>query len=80
MTVDDKVTAPALTKQDEVFEAAGCQFVWGMEGLTVEDLNALFRNVSYLPQSHEANLAISSGLQLHQLWVKSQLFKTSSTA
>ena len=49
MTVDDKVTAPSLTKQDEVFEAAGCQFVWGMEGLTVEDLNALFRNVSYLP-------------------------------
>ena len=43
--INDKVTAPSLTKLDKVFEAEGCQFVWGMEDLTVSDLNTLFQKV-----------------------------------
>lgn len=70
MTVDDKVTAPALTKQDEVFEAAGCQFVWGMEGLTVEDLNALFRNVGF-PQRDPTRLQLALDNSHSVLWIRS---------
>ena len=43
--VDEKVSAPKLTKQDTAFEAENCQFVWGMQDLTVSDLNALFQKV-----------------------------------
>ena len=43
--VDGKVPAPKLTKQDAAFEAENCQFVWGMQDLTVSDLNALFQKV-----------------------------------
>ena len=44
-STDSKVTAPAVTKLDKAFEAEGCQFVWGMNDLTVSDLNALFQKV-----------------------------------
>lgn len=44
-STDSKVTAPSLTKLDKAFEAEGCQFVWGMDNLTVSDLNALFQKV-----------------------------------
>ena len=44
-TVDEKVKAPELTKQDFAFEAENCQFVWGLQDLTVSDLNALFQKV-----------------------------------
>lgn len=43
--VDDKVSAPQLTKEDSAFEAENCQFVWGTQDLTVSDLNALFQKV-----------------------------------
>ena len=43
--VDDKVSAPKLTKEDNAFEAENCQFVWGTQDLTVSDLNALFQKV-----------------------------------
>ena len=46
VNVDEKVSAPKLTKQDTAFEAENCQFVWGMQDLTVSDLNALFQKVS----------------------------------
>lgn len=39
------VQAPALTKEDAAFEKEGCQFVWGMYELTVDDLNSLFKKV-----------------------------------
>ena len=44
-TVDEKVSAPSLTKQDAAFEAENCQFVWGVQDLTVSDLNTLFQKV-----------------------------------
>ena len=50
-TVDEKVQAPELTKQDFAFEAENCQFVWGLQDLTVSDLNALFQKVSTASQT-----------------------------
>lgn len=47
-TVDGKVSAPKLTKEDTAFEAENCQFVWGTQDLTVSDLNALFQKVTHL--------------------------------
>lgn len=41
--IKSKLQAPALTKQDAAFEKEGCEFVWGLEELTVDDLNSLFK-------------------------------------
>lgn len=38
-----QLQAPALTKQDAAFEKEGCEYVWGLNELTVEDLNSLFK-------------------------------------
>ena len=60
--VDEKVSAPKLTKQDSAFEAENCQFVWGMQDLTVSDLNTLFQKVQHYSTSSTLYVFVVSNL------------------
>ena len=42
---------PRISRTDEYYEDKGMQFVWGMEELSIEDLNSLFGRVSLYCQS-----------------------------
>lgn len=69
-STDSKVTAPSLTKVDKAFEAEGCQFVWGMNDLTVSDLNALFQKVGFpLRDPNRLQLALDHSHSV--LWIRS---------
>lgn len=71
---DSKVTAPSLTKLDKAFEAEGCQFVWGMNDLTVSDLNALFQKVLlHSAQTTSCMYEYQSQIFLHCLTPSNQL-------
>lgn len=37
---------PKVSKSDEEFERMGVEFVWGYEGLSIDELNDLFSRVS----------------------------------
>ncbi|KAL3140869.1 hypothetical protein ABBQ32_005406 [Trebouxia sp. C0010 RCD-2024] len=68
--VDDKVSAPQLTKEDSAFEAENCQFVWGTQDLTVSDLNALFQKVGF-PQRDPNRLQLALDHSHSVLWIRS---------
>lgn len=65
-TIDkSNLQAPPLTKQDAAFEKEGCQFVWGLNELTVEDLNSLFRKARNQVACHIASLHMSAPADAH---------------
>ena len=41
----DEHEHPRISRTDEHFEDKGMQFVWGMEELSIDDLNTLFVRV-----------------------------------
>ena len=65
-TIDkSNLQAPPLTKQDAAFEKEGCQFVWGLNELTVEDLNSLFKKARNQVACHIATLRMSAPADAH---------------
>lgn len=65
-TIDkSNLQAPPLTKQDAAFEKEGCQFVWGLNELTVEDLNSLFKKARNQVACHIPSLHMSAPADAH---------------
>ena len=57
----DEHEHPRISRTDEYYEEKGMQFVWGMEELSIEDLNSLFGRVSlHLPKPCHSQLTTLS--------------------
>lgn len=52
----DEHEHPRISRADEHFEDKGMQFIWGMEELSIDDLNTLFVRVIIIAQT-EQNIA-----------------------
>lgn len=46
---EEKLRAPLITRTDEQFLAKNLEFVWGVDGLDLMELNDLFEKASNLP-------------------------------
>lgn len=64
------LTPPPLTRSDAAFLADGLEFVWGTEGLNLEDLNDLFEKVGF-PRRDPARLGAALAHSHCVLWVRS---------
>lgn len=64
-----KLPAPCITKSDDSFLNDGLEFVWGTQGLVIDELNDLFQRVGF-PRRDPGKLALALGNTHTTIWVR----------
>lgn len=60
---------PQITKSDEAFQEEGIEFVWGIEGIVLDELNDLFQKVGF-PRRDLAKLGLALANTYSTIWVR----------
>lgn len=66
---DQQPPPPTITKSDEDFAEEGLEFVWGLNGIVLDELNDLFQRVGF-PRRDLSRLGIALENTYAMIWVR----------